>query len=327
MHKRKRLFHVGLMLVLTIIITGWNEQAQSQVKYPTRAIDIIVPFAPGGGVDQSARILAAYLSKKWGVPINVINKPGGNTLPANMDLYSAAPDGYTLLNDSPPSSSMLQAVVKDLPFKMMDRTFIVGYISWLQVFMVPSSSPYKTLNDVIADAKKDPENFTWGSLGGASGLDMLTRQLFKAIGVDVMKTKPVMFKGGAQVTAAVAGGHIKLGSTSPVAARAPFKAGAIRIPAITRVRYPEFPDVPTTAELGYPSVNCVQWAALSGPPKMPSYIVEFWEREVEEMLKNPEVAKQIENIGFGRDYKKSATVREEVRKEAEEVADLWGIKK
>ena len=97
--------------------------------------------------------------------------------------------------------------------------------------------------------------------------------------------------------------------------------------AITRERNPVYPDVPTTEELGYPTVDCISWQSLSGPPKMPSYIVEFWDREVKAMLKDPEFMKQAKNAGFKIDYKNSADTREVVRKEAEEVAELWGVKK
>ena len=89
-------------------------------KIPTRPIDIIVPFSAGGSTDLTARIEAAYLSKKWRVPVNVVNKPGGNTVPACFEVYRSNPDGYLLLAGGNGSASMLQNAVKNLPFRVMD---------------------------------------------------------------------------------------------------------------------------------------------------------------------------------------------------------------
>src|SRR3954462_7682368 len=91
------------------------EPTLAQPKYPTRAINLIVPFAPGGSTDVAARAMAGFLQKKWGVPGNVVNKPGGNTIPGTLQVYSAAPDGYTILADGLPMSLLLEVVVKDLP--------------------------------------------------------------------------------------------------------------------------------------------------------------------------------------------------------------------
>lgn len=327
MRKRNSSLLIIFLSALIITSVGWNNKAQCQTKYPNRAIDLIVPFNAGGGTDAAARLPAAYLGKKWGVSINVINKAGGNTLPAVTDVYSAQPDGYTILMDSSPSSSMLDVVIKDLPLKVMDRTFIAMTASYQQVFIVPSTSPIKTVNDLIAEAKRDPGNFTWSSGGGASGQDFMFRQFFKAIGVDITKTKPVMFSGGSKITAAVAGGHIKVGSTNVITARSSVQAGLVRIICITRERHPEFADVPTMTELGYPSVNFTAWFFFSGPPKMPSSIVKVWDDSIKEMLKDQEFSAKFKSIGFKPNYMNADETKEVVKKESEEVADLWGVKK
>jgi tripartite-type tricarboxylate transporter receptor subunit TctC len=274
-----------------------------------------------------ARLAAPYLNKKWGVPVSVVNKPGGNSLPATTELYSAAPNGYTVLADIDACSSMLGAVIKDLPFKIMDRTFISILCYAPMVFIIPSTSPHKTLNEVVAEIKKDPENFTWCSLGGSGAQDYFFRQLFKVIGVDVNKTKPVMVKGGAQTTAMVAGGHVKMGCTTVASAGATAKAGAIKMVGISEKRNPEFPDVPTTAELGYPSVNYVFWVGFSGPPKLSSHMVMTWEKALQELLRDSEFTSRLNNAGFYPFYLDSQGMREYVRKQMEEVTELFISKK
>src|SRR3990170_1505029 len=121
---RKELFmRVRRILSLALVVSpgllaAWSQPAASQTKYPARPIDIIVPFAPGAATDATARVTANYLEKKWGTRINVINKPGGNSVPANLEVYNAAPDGYTLMLDSQSSASMLPAAMRELPFKV-----------------------------------------------------------------------------------------------------------------------------------------------------------------------------------------------------------------
>jgi tripartite-type tricarboxylate transporter receptor subunit TctC len=317
----------GLLSVFIISISpGLFDQVQAQDKYPTRAIEIIVPFAPGGGTDLAPRIIAGYVSKKWGVPVNVVNKPGGNTVPACLEVYNAKPDGYTLLGDSQSSTSTLGAAVRNLPFKVMDRTFI-GMTSIGPFFlMVSPNSPYKNLRDLADDAKREPENFTWTSTGGASGLDFTGRQFFRVIGVDVSKTKPVMAPGGAPAVSLTAGGHVKLGlgATSAMAA---INGGLVKTLAITtKTRWPDLPNIPTTEEQGFPSVNVQYWTGLSGPAKMPSPIIEKWDKVLQEALKDPEIITAMRNIGVLPFYRNGSGTKEYVLKEVEEVNTLWGLK-
>lgn len=315
------------ILLIIFLLTGWVAQVQSQEKYPTRAIDLIVPFAPGASTDLVARIAADYLNKIWKVPVNVINKPGGNTVPACLEVYSAKPDGYTLLVDNNPSSSMTPIVVKKLPYKIMDRAFIAIISEVPMVPIVHSGSPFKSLKDLEIEAKKDPESFTWTSLGGAGAQDFTCRQFLKAIGIDVTKTKPVMAPGGAPAVALTAGGHVKMGVGTTSGALPAIKAGTVRPLAITsKTREPNLPDVPTTAELGYPTVSCIYWIGFSGPPNLPSHIIENFDKALQEMLKDPMVLSRLDKIMAMPSYKNAQEMREFVMKEAEEVAILWGLK-
>ncbi len=326
-HKKKEFLLVMSILTLAFIITGWDGQVWAQEKYPTRAIDIIVPFAPGASTDLVTRITAFFLNKKWAVPVNVINKPGGNTVPACLEVYNAKPDGYTLLADNNPSSSMLPVVVKNLPFKIMDRTFIAMTAITPMVIIVPSSSPFKNLKDLEIEAKNSPENFTWTSLGGAGAQDFTSRQFIKAIGVDVTKTKPVMSQGGAQAVILTAGGHVKMGVGTTSGALPAIKAATVKPLAITsKTRFSDLPDVATTTELGYPSVSCIYWMGISGPPNLPAYISDRWDKALQEMLSDTEVMSKLKNIMAVPFYRNASATKEYVLEETEEVARLWGLK-
>lgn len=316
---------VACVTVLCLLSLGGTGYAQA--KYPSKPIDIIVPFSAGGSTDLTARIEAAYLSKKWGVPVNVVNKAGGNTVPACFEVYRANPDGYTLLADGNGSSSMLPNAVRELPFKIMDRTFIAMTALIPEVVIVASNSPFKTLKDVETFAKQSPEKLTWTSLGGTSPIDFVVRQFLKAIDVDVAKTKAVISQGGSQAVVHIAGGHVMLGVSSVSSALPAMKAGTIKALALTsKTRFPDLPDLPTTAEAGYPGVNAVQWVGVSGPPKLPSGVIELWDKALQELLRDPDTIGKLRNIGAVPFYHNTSATREFVTKEEEEVRKLWASK-
>jgi tripartite-type tricarboxylate transporter receptor subunit TctC len=322
---KRFLLSVLSFLILFILLTGWVEQARSQEKYPSRAIDLICPFAPGGTTDLWARLTADFLRKKWGVPVNVINKTGGGSVPANVDVYRASPDGYTIMSDCQASCSFLEVGIKDLPFKVMDRTFIATIAASPSVIICPTKYPWKTLKDLEVEAKKDPANFTWASTGSAGSSDYLQRQFFKATGVDISKTKPVITRGMGEANTLIAGGHVKMSSDAAASAYPQVKGGLVRGLAITYKMPDLYPDLITPEEQGYPGVDNVWWFGFSGPPKLPAPIISKWEEALQEILKDPEFATKIKTGGIIL-YRNPRETREHVRKEMERAAELWGIK-
>jgi tripartite-type tricarboxylate transporter receptor subunit TctC len=326
MDKIKLWQRIGFISLVMVISTVWMERSYSQEKYPTRAIDVICPTGAGGGNDLQTRVMTAFLNKKWAVPVNVLNKPGGNSIPGTLEVYNARPDGYTVLVDSL-NTSLLPAAVRNLPFKIMDRTHICTHSAVQQVFYVPASSPLKNMKDLEAEAKKDPGIFTWTSMGGTGGQDFAARQFFKAIGLDVLKTKPVMVQSGAQCAAMASGGHVILGISATASSLPAIKGGLVKPLAISgSARWPELPDVPTTSELGYPLITAMTWVGFSGPPNLPPSIVEAWNKAILEMMKDPEVIAKLKNIGAMPFYHNAQDTRDYVAKEIEDVYKLWGLK-
>jgi len=327
MQKEKQLLLRTLVSMSIILLTGWVGQIQAEDQYPNRPIEVINVFGPGGSTDLTGRVLATYLKEKWGVPVNIVSKPGGNTVPAGLEVFSSKPDGYTLLNDGQASAVLVVVAVKNLPFKIMDRTFIGMYSYNPLVFVVPSTSPFKSLKDLEMECKKNPEKFTWSSLGGAGNQDLGTRQFLKAIGVDVLKTKPVMCQSGTQTVALAAGGHVVLGSGGTSAVLPAVKGGTVRALAITGdKRFPDLPDVPTTVELGYPTITSMNWNCISGPPKLPKNIVDLWEKAFEDISKNQDFHSKQRNVGAVPFYLNASATKERVRREIEEAKELWDLK-
>lgn len=327
MRRRKRLVvNISILVVLSFLFIGGIDQVHSQQKYPSRAIDLICPFAPGGTTDLWARITADFLKKKWGVPVNVINKTGGGGVPANLEVHQAVPDGYTMLTENQSSCSFHEVSIKNLPYRTLDRTFIALVAVTPSVIICSPNLPWKNLKDLEEDAKKDPGNFTWATTG-AGASDVLQRQLFKAIGVDITKTKPVTVRGMGEANPMVAGGHVKMCSDAAPSAHPHVKGGLVKALAITGFRMPElYPDLPTTAEQGYPTVKNVWWWGISGPPKLPPDIIKKWEEVIQDLLKDPEYISKIKSSGGIIDYHDSLRFRERVKREMEEAAELWGMK-
>ncbi len=265
-------------LLLAISTVSWAAEVKTP-KYPAKGIDAVVPFAPGAGTDLMGRVVAEALSKKWKSPVTIVNKPGGNTIIGTNDVMRAAPDGYTILVDSPGSSSM-QVGMKDLPYKVEERSFLVRAAVSPMAFIVPQNSPWKNLKDVVEAAKKDPGSLTWTSLGGTSGVDLLMRQFFAATGIDVPKTKMVTFPGASPACNAVAGGHVQLGAATAGTILPLVSGGNARCLAVTSSeRLKELPDVATTGQQGYRSVNTVYWIGFSGPPGLPGHVSEGMGRD------------------------------------------------
>jgi tripartite-type tricarboxylate transporter receptor subunit TctC len=288
-----------LIVSFAIIVQPANSRA---ADWPTKQITIIVPWAPGASTDMTPRTMAPKMSKILGVPIQVVNKPGGSGIIGTLEAVKAAPDGYTLLSDCGGTSSIQEAWSENLPYKVEERTYIARAIFAPLVLIVPASSPWKTVNDLVQAHRTDPAGITFGVIGGTGVPDVDIAQFRAAIvakGIDISKTRPVTYKGSGEVGPAIAGGHISYSFTTPSACKALVDAGKIRALAVSSAkRYSGLPNVPTTAEAGYPSVDMVYWAALSGPPGLPANIVTTLDKAVQETLKDPDIVAKLDKLGI-----------------------------
>ena len=285
-----------LALVIFIVLSGQIVFGASD--YPNKPIDLIVPFAPGGASDSTARLIAPYLQKKWGQPINVINQAGGSAIPGTNYVMQAKSDGYTILLDSHAANSMLCAARTDLPFKCDSRTAIARLYLEPVVYTVKADAPWKTLKEVIAAIKADPKSFKWGSGGvGAIGTFSIS-ELFEAAGIDVKSTNRVIFNGGGPTLTALAGGHVSLAGQQLSEVLPLVGGGLIRgLAVVMPDRVPQLPDIPTSKEAGFPQLQVSGWTAISGPPEMPKDISDKWTKTLKEIVNDPEVVKKAQNLG------------------------------
>jgi tripartite-type tricarboxylate transporter receptor subunit TctC len=314
---------LGILLLISSV--GWGAEVKTP-KYPAKSIDAVVPFAPGAGTDLMGRVMAEAVSKKWGYPVTVVNKPGGNTIIGTNDVMRSAPDGYTILVDTLGSSSM-QFGMKDLPYKVEERTFMARAAASPMAFVIPYNSPWKTLNDLAEAAKKDPGSLTWTSLGGTSGTDLAMRRFFAAAGIDVPKTKVVTFPGAGPACNAVAGGHVQFSAATGGTILPLVASKTVRCIGVTSSeRLKDLPDVPTTAQQGFPSVNTVFWIGFSGPPGLPAHVVKTWAETVSTVLKDPEVLTKLARITSVEAFLGPEEFKKFVFDEAQIIKELIGDK-
>ena len=316
----------GILALLATITFPANGVAKD---WPDKAITIIVPWAAGGGTDIVARSLAPKLSKTLGVPVQTVNKPGGSGIPGTLDAVKSAPDGYTLLWDCGGTSSMQYALATDLPYDVFDRTYISRATTTPEGMMVPTTKPWKTMDEFVKAIQADPTSISFGMIGGTGIPDVLVYQLkaaLKAKGVDTSKTRMVTYKGGGELVPAVAGGHVSAAFVSPGEMVAMLSAGKIRVLAVTSPsgkRYKGWPDVPTMAEAGFPAVDTYFWVGLSGAPGLPANIVKTMDNAMRDAIKeaeqDPAVVAAFDKLGLNTGYLSGDEYKKFVREEGERV--------
>ncbi len=312
-----------LFVSLTVLVIPANSSAKD---WPTKSITIIVPWPVGAATDMAPRIMAPKMAKILGVPIQVVNKPGGSGIIGTNEAVKSPPDGYTIFSDMGGTSSNAYALVKELPFKVAERTYIARTVFCHLGMLVPASSPWKTIADFVNDIQTKPTITRWSLVGGTGPVDVVNFQLQASLlakGVDQTKIRIVAYKGTGETIVALAGGHVDVGFGGPPSSQALVSAGKVRPLFVTgKERYKGWPNIPTSAEAGFPSVDHVFWAGLSGPPGMPSNIVKILENAARETISDPEVIAKLDAAGVEPFYLPGDLYRKFVLEEGEAIKSL-----
>ena len=301
--------------------------------YPTKAVELVVPFTAGGGTDLIARLVADHIGKKWNQPILVVNKPGGGgATGARAALKDSRPDGYTALMDIHTTSSMLIAAMQNAPLTLDDRKYAARLVRDPMVFAVKADAPWKGFKEFSEWVKANPEQLVWSSVGPAGPSRYTAYDWFTQIGVDPVKTKMVITPGAADSMTKLAGGHVVLAIHSVAEANAMLQAGKIRLLAVlSATRLKALPDVPTAEEQGViKGVRVQWWAAVAFPTGTPDAIVKKWEGALAEMTRDPAFLAGAERINMNIDFLDSAATRAFVEKEVAgytEMATKIGIRR
>ena len=260
-------------------------------NYPSRPIRIVVPTQAGAAKDILARLLQPYLEKSLGQPIIVENRSGASTMIGTDAVAKAAPDGYTLLI-VPTTFTVNAALNTKLSFDL-ERDFepITVLVKNPLLFAVNSKVPARTLQEFVTLAKAAPGKLNYGTSGASTQAHLLLEMWSARAGI---KMQHVPYRGGAPAALAVASGEVQLVLLSPLGILPQIEAGLVR-PLATGglTRDPNFPDLPTAAESGFPGFEAVQWLGLLTTAGTPKDIVARINAEVNRALREPDMMAKL----------------------------------
>jgi len=248
-----------LILVLFFCLTGTIvlAEGQKEEEYPSREIELMVPWSVGGATDIVFRTFQMVLPKYLKVPVIVVNRPGGGAVPGYTEAMQKKPDGYYYVAWATPS--ITKTHMSKTPYDAYTFEPVINLVNAPCWLLVPANSPYRTLNDLLEDARNRPGQINVGNAGAGGGTHMIILAFEKMAGV---KFNHVPHAGGAPAVAAVVGEHVDAINVSPPEGVSQLEGGQLRCLAVfSKERIPPFPDYPTAIEQG---VNFVlgQWRGI-----------------------------------------------------------------
>jgi tripartite-type tricarboxylate transporter receptor subunit TctC len=302
-----------LIALLTIVAVAVPAHAQT---FPNKTIRIIVPYAPGGSIDLTARVIAKNLQDSVGQSVIVENKPGANAALGIEDLMRSEPDGYTLIivSDSPVTINVHLSRVNYDP--LTDLVPISKVVSSPLILTANAKAGIGSIADLVAAAKAKPLSYAVAALGSSSYLagQLLQRELG-------LTMQPVPYRGGAQAATAVASGEVPLGLTDTASVLPMVASGQLVALGVAEpVRSRSMPNIPTLREAGVPNFSAMSWLAMFAPRGTPDDRVARLNAEIAKLLAMPEAQKILLAAGL----EPSPNSPSEMRRIIEEDYKKWG---
>ncbi len=301
----------SIFLVLALL-----SAAASAQEWPNRSLRFISPFAAGGSNDIATRVIAEKLTPKLRQPIIVDNKPGANTRIASEMIARAEPDGYNFIMVAAPHTTN-PALYGQLPYDTLkDFTPIVQTVRAPLFLMVPASSPIKSVAELFAASAKQPAGLNVSSPGNGTAPHLaleLLNNLAKA------NLNHIPYKGDAPAVTDLLGERVDAGIHPIISPLPHVKSGKIRVLAVFgSTRSELLPEVPSLGELGYPNTAVYTWFGLAGPAKLPAGIVDRLNKDINEILAQPDVKQKFAAMGMetvgGSPEQFSKFVQEDIQK-------------
>ncbi len=285
----------AIAAISAISSLGVSGAAQAQT-YPNKPIRVLVPFAPGGVVDITARLLTQKMTERLGWNFVVENRPGGNGFIAVGAAAKSAPDGYTLLMAHTGEFAGNPALFANIPYELeRDFTPITMVSDTPMLLVANSSTPYNSIKEVIAYAKQNPGKLSFSSPGNGSVNHLAGEWLWVDGGVNVVH---IPYKGGSPAVAAVASGEVPLGVVAIPAVMPHVKSGRVKVLGLTTSSPSQYDTSwPTTKQSGLPGVNASNWVGLFAPKGLPADVLATLQKAVVETLQFPDVQKRFADNG------------------------------
>jgi tripartite-type tricarboxylate transporter receptor subunit TctC len=287
----KRFFAVLFVLSFMVVMPGWA------ADFPTKEVQIIIPWAAGGATDLIFRALAATTGKYLGKPVVVVNKPGGGGAVGYTEGMKVAPDGYILTAAVTPMTILPHQVTTAFTYKNFEP--ILNVVSDPSMFLIRSDAPWKSLKEFLDYAKQNPDMITVGNSGAGGGVHLVALAFEKAAGV---KFNHIPFSGGGPSVTALLGGHVNAVSVSPPEGIPQIQAGKLKIIALfAEKRLAMFPDVPTVKEQGI-NFAMGMWRGLAAPKGTPPDVIKKLHDAFKQGMDDPVLKKNAADMAVNLDY-------------------------
>jgi tripartite-type tricarboxylate transporter receptor subunit TctC len=318
----KRMLTHGIKdLALCILVLSMSKSAfTADVQWPNKPITIIIPFASGGTTDIIGREVGQKLSEALKQPVLIDNRPGaGGNLAAGL-VSKAAPDGYTLLL-STVAHAMAPGLYKSLSYNFIQDFEPVAMVATTpNILIVNPKLPVKTVGELIAYIKANPNTVNFGSAGSGS-TEHLSGELFKSMAN--LQITHIPYKGGAPMMTDLMAGQIQMAIETSPSATPHIQSGKVRGLGVTSsTRSSVFPDLPTVSEAGVKGYEVTTWFALMAPKGLPDGIESKLTTELAKVLKNPDLLKKFSEQGVNAGTLKSAQLGEFIKSETSKWAKV-----
>ena len=258
-----------LRVLLAAICGAWAVTGAAAEPFPSRRIELIVPFPPGGTSDISARLLATKWNEFLGQPVVVVNKPGAGSALGAKYVADAKPDGYTLLSatDSP---MITVRMTQDTGYDLNSFTYLFAYAKGTTYFLVRADSPWKTFKDLVEEAKQKPMTLSYASYGEGTVGHFSAEMAWRSAGAKLLF---VPFKSSPEAVNALMGGHVDIAVTASALGLGKEGSRARVLVTMASERQPQNPNIPTVKEFGYP-VSLDYLTMIAGPKGLPAEVTE-----------------------------------------------------
>lgn len=322
--KVKRAGIVTLLIIAmlaAVLVSGCSQNSQpkpqEEYKFPTRTINIIVPWPPGGRTDTWIRALAVQLEKDLGVPVVVSNHSGGAGVIGARAVAAAAPDGYTLGPFT--VAHMIAELVKDPPFNADLYAPVAGFTSIPYGIAVNANSPWQTLEEYLADAKANPGKMKHGNTGTGVEDHIFSEDIYNRLGIEV---KQVPYQGDAPAVTALLANEIDIAMMGIAPLLPHLKSGTLRVLAVSSAeRYPFAPDIPTFVEQGV-DFKETTWTGIFVPKGTPQAAIDRLRQAVEAAVKDPDFKQVMDGLNSPIRYYDTAQLTEQLNITRTKLKDL-----
>lgn len=290
----QHLWRVLRPLALVGLLAGVTTLAAAQ-SYPNKPVKVIVGYAAGGAVDVVARTIGQSLSASLGQPFVVENKPGAGTNIAVKSVISAEPDGYTL-HMAANALAANMSLYQPAPFDAERDLVAISMIGRVPVVIAANPSlPYASVRQLVEAVRGKPNSLAYGSPGNGSTPHMAVELFARAAGIDLQH---IPYRGGSPAITDTIGGQLPLVAVNALEVLPHVRSGKLKVLAVLSAqRSPNFPDVPTIAESGYPGFEASVWYGLVAPAATPKPIVQRLHEEVQKALQTREVRERMSAVG------------------------------